>query len=191
MLKQTKWLSKITAVVLAAVLITSCNAATVQAYVNLAVKIALQVALLCGAPKAAADKVSADLAQAESLYSDLTKAAVAAKPGILSQIDAELTTAQTDLNSILALAQVKDQKTISAVQAGLAIGIMAVESVRTIAAQSAGSKGVLAPITTAVTKTGQVILPGGVTGKSKALSPAQLKQAYNNAVVDFPQAQLR
>lgn len=180
------------AVTMATILVMGCNAGAVQAYANLAVKIAIQVATLCGAPKSATDRVSADVAKAEALYGDLTKAAAVAKPGILSQIDAELTTAQTDLNSILSLAQVRDPKVISAVQAGLAIGIMAVESIRTIAAQSVGGKGAVATVVSATARAGEVILPGGVSaGKNKPLSPKQLKAAFNNALAEFPQAQLR
>jgi hypothetical protein len=182
----------IAAALAAVILVASCNSGAVKAYANLAVKIAIQIATLCGAPQSATDRISADVAKAEALYADLTKAAAVAKPGILSQIDAELTTAQTDLESILSLAQIKNEKVISAARAGLAIGIMAVESIRTISAQSVGGKGAVSAVASAAAKTGEVILPGGITsGKNKPLSPKQLKAAYNNALAEFPQAQLK
>ena len=75
-------LSKVTlATVLSIVLLTgACNAATVQAYISLAVQIALQIAQLAGAPPAAAGKVLADLTMAQRLYADFAKADTAAKP---------------------------------------------------------------------------------------------------------------
>lgn len=180
-------------VILAASLVFmfACNAATVQAYANLAVKIGLQIATLCGAPAAATDKVSADMAKADALYTDFSNAAKAAKPGKLVLLDAELTTAQTDLGSILDLASVKDAKVIADAKVGLAIGIMAIESIQSIAAGQMGGTPVITPVATAAARTARVILPGGITGKSSQLSPSQLKAQYNQAMAAYPQAQVR
>lgn len=164
----------------------ACSAATIQAYINLAVQIALQVAQLAGAPKAAADKVAADLATVNKFVADYKAADVNAKPGKLAELDTYLTVAQADLGDILTAAQVKDPKIISAARSGIAIAIVAVESIRTLALQQGGAK-----VAQAAARTARVILPGGVTPKSATLTPAQLKNAYNLAVVDYPQAAVK
>ena len=174
-----------------ALFVSACSAATVQAYANLAVKIGLQVAALCGAPKAATDKVSADMAQAEALYSDFAASAKAAKPGKLALLDAELNIAQTDLSAILDLASVKDQKIIGDAKIGLAIGIMAIESIESIAGGQLGGTPVVTPVVNATVKVAKVALPGGMTPKAGNLTPSQLKAQYNQAMAAYPQAQVR
>src|SRR6266850_1154215 len=106
----------------AAVLVSACDAAKIQQYINLAVQIALQIAQLAGVSPQAAGAVSADLAQAQKLYSDLAAADAAARPGILSQMDAELTTAQADLQNIFTLSHINDLKMQGVIRASLAIG---------------------------------------------------------------------
>lgn len=176
--------------VLVTVPVSGCNATTVQAYANLAVKIGLQVATLCGAPKTATDKVSADMAQAEALYSDFAASAKAAKPGKLALLDAELNTAQADLNAVLDLAAVKDPKIIADARVGLSIGIMAIESIESIAGGQMGGTPVVTPVANTIGRTARVVLPGGMTPRG-ALSPAQLRAQYNAAMAAYPQAQVR
>lgn len=170
-----------------AIFVASCNAGAVQAYINLAVQIAIQVAQLAGAPQQVSDKVAADLATANKLFADYKAADAAAKPGKLNEVDTYLTIAQKDLDDILAFVGVKDEKTQKAVRTGIAIAIMAVESVRALEV----SKGVGGSLKGAVSTTARVALPGGVTPNSKTISAAQLKAQYNAAVAEFPQAQLR
>jgi len=168
----------------AALLVSACNAATVQAYINLAVQIALQIAQLAGVSPQAAGAVSADLAQAQKLYGDLSAADAAARPGILSQIDAELTTAQADLQNIFTLSHINDPKMQGVIRASLAIGITAIESARAI---MLGSQ----PAPNPVVRAARLALPGVVVPKGKALSPAQLKSLYNETVANYPKARLK
>jgi hypothetical protein len=169
----------------AAVLVVSaCNAAAVQAYINLAVQIALQIAQLAGVSAQAAGAVSADLAVGQKLYNDLAAADAAARPGILSQIDAELTTAQADLQNIFTLSHINDPKLQGVIRASLAIGITAIESARAI---MLGNQ----PAPNPIVKAARVALPGVVVPKGKALTPAQLKSLYNDTVANYPQARLK
>lgn len=173
---------KITVVLMCFALMLSyaCNASTVQAYINLAVQIALQVAGLAGLNPTVANTVSGDLAKAEKLWGDFQKADQAAKPGLYNQVDATLTQAETDLNEIFDLGHVKDAKLQGVIRAALAIGVTAIESARTIMLGKTGTN----PVTAAA----RVTLPGSVV-KGK-MTPAQLKALYNLTVSDYPQAQL-
>lgn len=165
-----------------AIVIVGCSAAAIQAYITLAANIALQVAVLVGAPQAKADVVSADLAVAQKLFTDLRNAKASAQPGIVAQLDAELTAAQGDLSAILAAAQIKDPNKIKAANAGLAIAIVAVESLR-----AEMLKGAPSPVVVAV----KAALPGIVIPKSSVASPKQLKALYNSAVASYPQAAIK
>ena len=175
--------SKTLAVLMSAVLLVgACNASVVQAYINLAVQIALQIAQLAGAPKSAADKVAVDLASVNKLINDYNAADVTAKPSLYNEIDRLLTLAQTDLGDIFTLASVKDSKTQSVIKAALSIGITAVESIRALTLKKAGP--------TSMSRTLHAVTLGTTNG-SKIQSPAQLKELYNLTVADFPTAQLK
>jgi hypothetical protein len=164
----------------------ACDAATIQAYINLIEKISLQLVLLSGAPQSQVDKISGDLARANKLYGDLASAGTN-KDSVLERIDAELAAAQNDLGDILALARVKDQKTVTAVRAGLAVAIVAVEGFYTLAHQN----GTSIPKKAFRTTVAIVPLPNVLIPKGKTMSPAQLQEAYNQALAGYPQAQLR
>jgi len=165
------------------VMVIGCNSATVQAYINLATQIALQVAVLAGAPQTQADRVSGDLAKGEALYNSLAKADVAARPGVFSQIDAVMVQAEADLTDIFALSHIANPKLQGDIRAALAIGVTAIESARAI---MLGKQPAPNPIAAAV----RVALPRGVT-QSKRMSPGQLKGLYNLTVADYPQAQIK
>jgi len=169
--------------VMAMVIGVACNPNTVQAYINLGAQIALQVAVLAGAPQALADKVSGDLAKGEALYNSLAKADAAAKPGVVSQIDAVMLQAEADLTDIFSLAHIGDPKLQGTIRAALAIGVTAIESARAI---MLGKQPAANPVTAAV----RVALPRGVTSPGK-LSPKQLQALYNQTVADYPQAQIK
>jgi hypothetical protein len=160
----------------------ACNAATIEAYINLAVQIALQIAQLAGAPKSAADKVAADLASVNKLINDYNAADATAKPTLYSEIDTLLTVAQTDLSDIFALSSVKDAKTQQVIRAALAIGVTAIESIRAIVLKKAGPT-VAGRVAHTVTL--------GTTNGAKIQSPAQLKALYNVTVTDYPAAKLQ
>jgi hypothetical protein len=183
-----KFSTMVLAVTLSLSLVVSlgCNAQTIQAYINLAVQIALQVATLAGVPPALANQVAADLAIVEKLITDYNAAAVGAKPGIASQIDTALNTAQADLGGIFTAAHIADPKLQATIQAALAIGITAIESIRAIALANA-------PVTpaTAVKATVRAVTPGIILPKRKVMTPAQLKALYNSTVSAYPQAQLK
>jgi hypothetical protein len=174
------------AVVLAVVMVLgACNAATIQAYINLAVQIALQIAQLAGAPRSAADKVSADLAEVNKLIADYNAADANAKSGLYNEIDRLLTVAQQDLSDIFVLTSVKDAKTQQVIRAALAIGVTAIESIRAIALKKAGPT-----VAGRVTRSAQRTITLGQTGGEKIQSPAQLRALYNVTVADYPQARL-
>jgi len=162
--------------------VDGCNAATIQAYINLAVQIALQIAQLAGASKSAADKVAVDLASVDKLINDYSAADVTAKPSLYNEVDNLLTVAQNDLNDIFILSSVKDAKRQNVIRAALAIGVTAIESIRAIALKKAGP--------TTASRVAHTITLGTVAGP-KIQSPAQLKQLYNLTVADYPQAQLK
>lgn len=168
------------AILALAIFFEACNASTVQAYINLAVGIALQVAKLAGLPANAANQISADLATANKFIADLRVADAKAKPGILSEIDTYLNVAQSDLSGLLAAARVSDPKLQAVIQASIGIAITAVESIYQL-------ENVRQPSATAKVLT--ATLPGGGPG-SKPLTPAQLKALYNQTVAAYPQAQL-
>src|SRR5271155_2721228 len=153
----------------------ACNAATVQAYINLAVQIALQVAQLAGLPASSANVVSGDLTQAETLYNSLATADAAAKPGIVTQIDAVLTTAEADMQGIFTLGHIANPALQGTIRAALAIGITAIESARAI---MTGTQPPANPVTAAA----RVALPGGIGPKPKTMTPAQLKALFNETV---------
>ena len=162
----------------------ACNAATVQAYINLAVQIALQVAQLAGLPASSANVVSGDLTQAETLYNSLATADAAAKPGIVTQIDAVLTTAEADMQGIFALGHIASPALQGTIRAALAIGITAIESVRTI---MTGSSAPANPVTAVA----RVALPRGVVPEKARMSPKQLKDLYNSTMAAYPQAKIK
>jgi hypothetical protein len=167
--------------------LSSCNAATIQAYINLAVQIALQIAQLAGAPSSLAQKVAGDLATANKLIADYKAADATAKPGLANQIDVYLTVAQTDLQNIFTSVNIVDPKLQGVIRASLAIGITVVESIRTIALANAP-----APIVKAAKRTASVMpFPSVLVPKGKSLTPAQLKDLYNKTVANYPTAQLK
>lgn len=184
---KTKRISKVALALVLSVSLAACNAATVQAYITLAIQIALQVAQLAGVSPVLAQKVSGDLAAAQAIYSDMAKASAAAQPGLASQCDALFTTAEADLQLIFTTANIADPKIQSAVRASLAIAITAIESARAIAIANAPAP-VAAALRTAVRA---VPIVGAVVPDSKALRPAQLKALYNHTVAAYPAAQLK
>ncbi len=168
---------KALAIPLAAVfLLYSCSAATAQAYINLAVGIALQIAQLAGLSPSAAGQVSGDLAVVNKFIADYKAADANAKPGILAEIDTYLTTAENDLMAILTASHVTDPKKQEAIRAGIAIAVTAVESIRALEGAHPN----------AVARAARTV--PGVPKRSG--SPAQLKNLYNQTVRDYPQAQL-
>jgi hypothetical protein len=160
---------------------SGCNASAIQAYINLAVQIALQIAQLAGASKSAADKVAVDLASVDKLINDYNAADATAKPGLYNQVDELLTVAQYDLSNIFVLASIKDAKTQNVIHAALAIGVTAIESIRALALKKVGP-----------TVAGRVVytITLGTKDGPKIQSPAQLKELYNLTVADYPTAQL-
>lgn len=165
------------------VLLAGCNAATVQAYVNLAVNIALQIAVLAGAPQSTATKVSADLAVVDKLITDIAAATAAAKPGKLAELDAVLNIAQADLHAILDAAQVHDPRIIAVATASIAIAITALESIRALAVKTTSAK--VANVMRSAAPVPSVLMPKGTVS-----SPSQLKAQYNAVVAAYPGAHI-
>lgn len=157
-----------------------CNAANIQAYVNLAAQIALQVAVLAGAPPAVAARVAGDLAKAQKLIADYQAASAAGKPGLAAEVDAALNVAQADLNDIFVAARIGDPKLQAVIRAALAIGITAIESIRALALKNAP------PLVKVTLRAKGIVVP-----KGQVLTPAQLKAQYNQAVAAYPEAQLK
>jgi hypothetical protein len=177
---------KIAVVVLSALLLVSCNASQVQAYINLAIGIALQVAKLAGLSPTSADRVSADLAVANKLIADYRHADATSKPGKLAEIDTALNVAENDLSDLLSAARVSDPKLQSAIRASISIAITAVESIRALENAKPSS-----PVAVAA-KAAIAVMPGSgaLPANRDRLAPEKLKELYNLAVSDYPQAQL-
>lgn len=175
---------KLAAVLILATVAMACNASQVQAYVNLAVGIALQVAKLAGLPASVATQVSSDLATANKLIADYQAADAKAKPGLLNEIDTYLQVAQTDLSGLLAAAHVVDPKLQDVIEASIGIAMTAVESIYQLE-NSRPSNALVKTAHVAVRISTAGTLPNG-----KPPTPAQLKDLYNATVAAYPQARL-
>jgi hypothetical protein len=177
----------IAVVLVLALALMACNAATIEAYINLAVQIALQVAQLAGLSVQAASQVTADMALVTKLINDYKAAPASDKTSAAGKVNEALNVAEQDLQALLAACHITPgSKLGTTITASIAIAITAVESIRTIAL---GNQP--APVATAAARTARVVLPGGVVPKSKAVSPAQLKALYNKTVAAYPQAGIK
>jgi hypothetical protein len=176
-----------------ALTVMACNAATVQAYITLAVQIAVQIAQLAGVPASMATQVSTDLATAQGLIAAYNSAPAADKVTAAGKVDTALTVAQNDLTAILAASHVASRDLQGTIQAGLAIGITAIEGIRAIAIANTPAP-VVAQVAHASAATARAVLPGAtqvIVPKGTSTTPAQLKALYNRTVKNYPQAQLK
>lgn len=171
------------AIFLAVALTASCNTSQVQAYINLAVQIALQVATLAGAPPSAAARVSSDLASVNKLISDYNAADSLTKTSKLQQIDSLLSVAESDVTDIANVASIKDPKVLQDIKSALSIAVTAIESIRSLEIKGTP--------TNAARVTASVALPGAVAPKPLLASPKQLKNLYNMTVSNYPGAKLQ
>lgn len=172
------------AIILAVALTASCNVSTVQAYINLAVNIALQVASLAGLPATAVTQISADTATANKYISDLSSATALAEPKTLAKVDAALTATENDLTALLNAARVVDPAKQKAIQASIGIAVTAIESLYQL--ENAKQPSVASQV---ARKTASVLTAGAMP--KRTLSPSQLKSLYNQTVSAYPSAQLK